>query len=812
MTAKGGNKITEGDVEFRVIHTLLTENLRIPESSIRSKEHLEPTIVDKRGGKPYGYFPDFSVWEHSLPVLIIEAKAPSADVYQGFREATLYAHHLNKQYRSGLNPCQRILATNGTRILAGMWDGEPVFDAAVKDVTPGSAALAQLQQFCGQPILIDCAKKFATALRPKKITAPYELSGGRPLLNAKKTPNTFAAPLSPVLRKYFSSKQKNTDPEIYERAYINNSELTSYDKTLDTLLREKIVELRGSLSRTLKPGKRSEQSVASVIRAFHEHATTGDLQLITGGVGSGKSLFIRRYKELLQSPEQQKVTHWAFIDFNNAPKDLQKIEDWLCEQFVASFAVENGFDARESENWKKVFAVDINRKQGLYKEIEANSPEQATRLRWDDLTKWSEDPQKMAVGLARFFLGDCNETVVVVMDNVDRLEKDDQLQVFRLSLWFMDQTRSFVFLNLRDDTYEAYKDEKPLDTYRSGITFHVSPPPFVDVVKRRLELSGEYLVENIHEKLEYTTSSGLRFTYPKTMIGEFLKEIYIQVFDQFQNVSRVIQGLAGRDVRAALEIFERILRSGHLSEEAITSKVRGGSEFAVTEDVILKTVMRGDYKFYSQNSGFVANIFHTEDSWERPSNFLVPDILFWLYVNRKSLGKIGLEGYFTVIDVARALELRGYVAEDVFKAIGYLLKSGLVEADHFGSQLLTMDDSVKVTSSGFIHLRILAERLEYVFGISPVTPLPDRRAVEAISKIIDVESNRGDVPESMKIQAAAAMFGVLREDYTKHVSSYPAFSNPQSGAAYVLNRLEDVVSRSRARTPPPVVSNPLDFL
>jgi hypothetical protein len=693
-----------------------------------------------------------------------------------------------------------------------MWDGEPALDAAVKDITPGSAALVQLREICGHPVLLECAKKFAAALRPKKLFAPYELSGGRSLLNAKKTPNTFAAPLSPVLRKYFSSKQQNTDPEIYERAYINSSELTSYDKTLDTLLRDKVVELRGSLSQTLKPGKRSEQSVASVIRAFHEHRSTGDLQLITGGVGSGKSLFIRRYKELLQSPEQQKVTHWAFIDFNNAPKDLKQIEAWLCEQFIASFAVENGFDARESENWKKVFAVDINRKQGLYKEIESSSPEQAARLRWDDLTKWSEDPQKMAVGLARFFLGDCRETVVVVLDNVDRMEKDDQLQVFRLSLWFMDQTRSFVFLNLRDDTYEAYKDQKPLDTYRSGISFHVSPPPFVDVVKRRMELSGEYLAQNVQEKLEYNTSSGLRFTYPKTMIGEFLKEIYIQVFDQFQNVSRVIQGLAGRDVRKALEIFERILRSGHLSEEAITSKVRGASEFAVTEDVILKTVMRGDYNFYSEHSGFVANILHTEDGWERPTNFLIPDILFWLYVNRKAAGSIGLEGYYTVIDVGRALELRGYVAGDVFKALGYLLNKGLVEVDHFGSQLLTMDDSVKVTSSGFIHLRILAERLEYIYGISSVTPLPDRRTVEALSKILDVESNRGDVPESMKIQAAAAVLTVLREEYTKHVNSYPAFSNPESGAAYVLNRLEDLINRSRSRTPLPPVRNPLDFL
>jgi hypothetical protein len=54
MKGKRGAKVTEGDVEFRVIQTLLIEHLGIPAGSVRSKEHLEPTIIDKRGGKAFG--------------------------------------------------------------------------------------------------------------------------------------------------------------------------------------------------------------------------------------------------------------------------------------------------------------------------------------------------------------------------------------------------------------------------------------------------------------------------------------------------------------------------------------------------------------------------------------------------------------------------------------------------------------------------------------------------------------------------------------------------------------------------------------
>lgn len=811
MTRK---KLTEGDVEFRIVHGLLTNSshLNIPLDAVRSKEHLQSTIVDKRGGKAYGYFPDFSIWIQSLPLLIVEAKAPDANVDQGFREASLYAHHLNKQYKPGLNPCQRILSTNGIRILAGMWDAEPHIDVSVDDVQPGSVALEQLRGLCGYPILLNAAKQLAPSLRPRSLTAPYSLSGGRPILNAKKTPNSIAAPLSPILRKYFTSKQQNTDPEIYDNAYINSTELTSYDHSLDVLLKERIVELRGSLSKTLKPNRRSEQSVASAIRTFRDHKLPGDLQLVTGGVGSGKSLFIRRYKELLQPEAQSKVTHWAFIDFNNAPKDLEKVERWLCETFISSFAVENGFDARESENWKKVFAVDLARRKAIYDEVGISSETRAVELRAEDLSKWSEDSEKMAVGLARFFLGDCAETIVVVMDNVDRLDKDEQLIVFRLSLWFMDLTKTFVFLNLRDDTYERYKDEKPLDTYRSGITFHISPPTFVDVVKRRLELSARYLADNVEERLEYQTSSGIRFTYPKTMIGEFLKEVYVQIFDEHPNASKVIQGLAGRDVRKALEIFEGVLRSGHLSEESITSKVRGGAEFAVSEDVILKTVMRGDYKFFSDHSGFIGNIFHTEETWERPSSFLVSDILHWLYENRKSVGQIGLEGYFTVDHLSASFELLGYVSTDVCAAVSYLLRKGLIEADHFGNKIQSGEDSVKITSSGFIHLRILIEQVEYLYSVLSVTPLRDRKVAEAVSKTMDGENNQGDVPVALKVQAIGGFYNALRSEYTANVNSFPGFSRTRSGASYLLDRIEAVLTQARARAPSSLPANPLDTL
>ena len=271
-----------------------------------------------------------------------------------------------------------------------------------------------------------------------------------------------------------------------------------------------------------------------------------------------------------------------------------------------------------------------------------------------------------------------------------------------------------------------------------------------------------------------------------------------------------IQGLAGRDVRKALEIFESILRSGHLSEEAITSKVRGGSAFVISEDAILKTVMRGDYNLYSDHSGFVANIFHLEEGWQRPSLFLTPDLLFWLYDHRKSVGQIGLEGFFSLEHLFKTFEIRGYVAEDIERSAAYLLKMGLLEADHYGSKIGSSDDSVRLTSSGFIHLRILIESIEYLYSVIFITPLHDRKSSEAVSKILDAELSKGVIPDQLKLQAVSLFFGALREEYVRNVNSYPGFRGADSGASYVVDRLEAVIAHARSRTDKPLITNPLD--
>jgi hypothetical protein len=127
------------------------------------------------------------------------------------------------------------------------------------------------------------------------------------------------------------------------------------------------------------------------------------------------------------------------------------------------------------------------------------------------------------------------------MDNVDRMDLKNQLAAFQLTLWFMRATRAFVIIQMRDETYERYKHLPPLDTYRTGVVFHISPPRFVDVVKRRLELSIEYLASAEEHDRYYEIESGLRIRYSNADLGSFLKRLYNAIFDRKRNISRVLE-------------------------------------------------------------------------------------------------------------------------------------------------------------------------------------------------------------------------------------------------------------------------------
>jgi hypothetical protein len=789
----------EAAVEHEVLYPLLTEQgkLAIPADFVKPKQYLSPTQLDKKAGRISGYYPDFSVWLIGFPVAVIEAKDPSVASETGFREACLYARHLNSRYPSGINPCKFVIASNGVTLLAGFWDQDrPVFEKNVGDLQVGTNDLNELIAFCGHNVLQDHARVFYSKTKAPRGVRPFNLAGGQPLLASKKALNSFAADLSPILRRYFSSTNQDNIREIAQRAYVSSAEGTEYDRILEALLKDRASPRRDTIVEPIQTTKSGEPRLTKALRDFAEgEEPGGQLQIIQGGVGSGKSLFARRYRELLEPPELKKVNYWAFIDFNSSPPSLEGAENWLCESFVKGFERENDLNIYDANVLKGMFARKIQQRKAYYESLRGlkNSDDEEVRARATDIATWQSDPILLAEGIAQYVTS-TRKNLVVVMDNVDKMDLKNQLLAFQLTLWFMERTRAFTILQMRDETYERYKNKKPLDTFRAGIAFHIAPPRFIDVIKKRLELGIEYLASHASEKQEYTLDNGVRVVLPKGELGNFLHSLYVLLFGVRTNVARVLEALSGRDVRKALEMFVSIVTSGHLSTSAITSAVKGEGLIPITEFQIIRILMRTDYRFFSDASGYISNIFYYDNDWSGPDNFLLIEILFFLAMNRKRVGEIGLEGYYSGARVCDEIQRLGYDRDDVLSGLNYLLGRQLVIADNFSNVEIVLNDSVKISAGGFIHLRVLSERMEYLAGVLPVVPISDDKTCATIAEHIIRESQRGSTTLAEKTRAVEALLKFLQVEFARREKN-PFFDENNSGAAYVLKAIERTVRR-----------------
>jgi hypothetical protein len=49
-------------------------------------------------------------------------------------------------------------------------------------------------------------------------------------------------------------------------------------------------------------------------------------------------------------------------------------------------------------------------------------------------------------------------------------------------------TRALVIVNLRDTTFEAHREEPPLDAFINAVNFYIRSPRFALMIRKRLEL------------------------------------------------------------------------------------------------------------------------------------------------------------------------------------------------------------------------------------------------------------------------------------------------------------------------------------
>ena len=109
------------------------------------------------------------------------------------------------------------------------------------------------------------------------------------------------------------------------------------------------------------------------------------------------------------------------------------------------------------------------------------------------------------------------------------------------------------------------------------------------------------------------------------------------------------------------------------------------------------------------------------------------------------------------------------------------------------------DDCVRILASGFMHVRILAGRLEYLYGVVPTTPVFDKDVARHLSEFVRLESTRGQISGFQKVRAVELLYTYLLRQRKQSLTPFSESSS--AGASYVLRHMAEAIEHFRRASP-----------
>ncbi len=727
--------LTESDVEQKLVWPFLTtpapEGLGYAAAEVLTKTSIRRLEIGK-GDKRRLHYPDYIVLLAGLPVLVIEAKEPNdANLDEALDEARMYAAKLNSLFPAGVNPCIRVAATNGQHIVSTAADSTSVdHDVALENMTVSDIGFSALVDALGRQALQRHADRLRDKLAKRPFERPVSLLGGLSVRNEEIGHNTFGSRLATNFRHIFSPTTLQDRAYLVKNAYVRSLRRERYVEPIDRLIRE-IVPPSVSHVASMEDSQRPQEIEHVLGRG---RALEHQIMLLVGSVGSGKSTFVDYLVNVALAKEVLAKTTWLRIDMNLAPSQKEFADDWLLRQIIGELkASQSDVDLDELDQLQKVYGVELNKlKRGALALLPPDSIEYRTRLA-DELLALQRNKLATAHALSRYLCTERSKLLVIVLDNCDKRDLEQQLLMFQLAHWTQQELRCVVILPLRDSTYDLHRNKPPLDTAQKDLVFRIEPPRLTEVLSSRIALALREMESTTKEKvITYALPNGMKVTYPADDQGMYLTCILRSLYEHDKFLRRILTGLAGRDVRRALELFVEFCSSGHIGEDEIFKIRQKEGRHTLPLPLVSRVLLRVNRRFYDGDTAHVKNIFQCVPADPLPDHFVRVAILRYLHTRQKKKGPSGLRGYHKTSALVQQLVMLGHDAERIRAELRYLVNARCVVAEHQRLDVIDDADLVSIASAGAVHLEIIGH-LDYLAACAEDTYFADRDAAHRIA-------------------------------------------------------------------------------
>ncbi len=533
--------------------------------------------------------------------------------------------------------------------------------------------------------------------------------------------------------------------EIIRHCYVRTPLSDEVDGSINRLLTDKPSEqLRSADVIDLKPGMGGrtafEHSIERDIKDHHAGA-----YILTGGVGSGKTTFLRRFETVVAPGFIKEWCVWLHVDYlalGDAQSERLDVE--LSRYTFARIreVVETQYPAlwpQTGEELRRIFAPQIQ--DAAITKLHGIDPNSE---RWNVevnelVSKLFNDPEIFAEALLRHLTRD-GRRVVLVLDNTDQLGEAFQHAVFLLSQRLARSCLALTIVALREEKFFAAFRRGVFDAYGDR-RFHIGSPSLDHVIRSRLEYAArKYAAAPLPQNGGSIAPNDER--HERTQVKAVLDALISSTTKRNQNIVRLLSCVSNGDMRHALGMFREFISSGNTDTDKILRIVRENGGYTVPFHEFAKSAILGSRRYYRNNLSHVINLF-VKSANPEASHLTALRILARLSTSSAAPSPRG-EGFVDTGQLLSEARQSFGRAEDFVSRAQELLSRGLLESEPPRAANVQETDALRVSASGLYYFKYLTRAFAYLDLVFVDTPVRDKELASELARLAQVGSDEFD--------------------------------------------------------------------